>query len=80
MSRDDNAPGFRPLDRNRAAAHDRHFADDFVDIPGAARHISITLARKLGYHIEAPAWSAGGEPDDGEIGDTDQGPSQQAGR
>lgn len=76
---DDLAPGFKPLDRARAAAHDRHFADDFVDVAGAPRRISKTLAQKLGYSLQRPRYTAGGDPDDGHAGDVDDGPSQQGG-
>ncbi len=65
----DDKPGVRPLDRKAAARHDRHFADDFIPVAGAAVPLSLTLAHQLGYRIERPRYTAGSDPDDGAIAD-----------
>ena len=53
--------------RERQARHDALFARHFVTIDG--RLISRELAGKLGYVLSEPAFTAGSEPDDGEVGD-----------
>jgi hypothetical protein len=69
MSRDPEAPGFKPMDRKAAAAHDRHFADDYVRAPDLPTPISATLATQLGYKVKRPAFTAASEPDDGQVAD-----------
>ncbi len=47
-----NDRAFQPMDRDRMAVLDTHFAADFIRLPGSSTPISRTLAHMLGVPLD----------------------------